>query len=86
MEEHPPADFVSEEENVVVSSNIFEDNDNAEPESTDDQSTKTLREIALEVLDGKWGVGQQRRAALEQAGFNHNEVHEETVKILNENK
>lgn len=87
MEDNPPTPpGVDPGPNDVVTSNVFEDHDNNEPDVVDDSSPKTLREVALEVLEGKWGVGQDKRAALAEAGFDHNEVHEETVKILNENR
>lgn len=35
---------------------------------------KTNQEIAKEVLSGLWGNGAERRARLEEAGYNYNEV------------
>lgn len=34
----------------------------------------TNQEIAKEVLDGKWGNGQDRRRRLEDAGYNYDAV------------
>ena len=35
---------------------------------------KSIEEVAREVIDGKYGNGTARRAALEAAGYNYNEV------------
>lgn len=35
---------------------------------------KTNYEIALEVLEGKWGNGAERREKLTAAGYNYNDV------------
>ena len=47
--------------------------------------TKSIREIALEVLDGKWGNGTERKNRLTAAGYNYAAVQEEVNKILKEN-
>ena len=36
--------------------------------------TKSIDEIAAEVIDGKWGNGDDRKKKLEAAGYNYNEV------------
>ena len=38
-------------------------------------------EIAREVIDGKWGNGEERKKKLEAAGYNNNEV-QSMVNIL----
>ena len=43
---------------------------------------KTIDEIALEVIDGKWGSGAKRKASLLQAGYNYNKVQERINEIL----
>ena len=35
---------------------------------------KTTRDVAVEVIQGKWGSGQKRKDALTKAGYNYNEV------------
>ena len=30
--------------------------------------------IALEVIAGKWGAGEERKKALEKAGYNYNKI------------
>ncbi len=35
---------------------------------------KTVEAVAKEVLEGKWGNGAERKAALEKAGYNYAEV------------
>lgn len=53
-----------------VTTNVFDD-------------TKRLDEVAREVLEGKWGEGQARRAALADAGYDPNAVKQEISRILN---
>ena len=36
--------------------------------------TKSVAEVAKEVLAGKWGNGTARKTALENAGYNYSEV------------
>lgn len=43
---------------------------------------KTIHQIALEVIDGKWGNGQDRVIRLANAGYNANAVQEEVNRIL----
>lgn len=50
---------------------------------SDDSETKSLADVAKEVVEGKWGVGQDRRLALADAGIDPNEVQEEVRKLLN---
>lgn len=42
----------------------------------------SVHDIALEVLDGKWGNGAARKAALEAAGWNYADVQAEVNRIL----
>lgn len=41
-----------------------------------------LHDIALEVIEGKWGAGEIRKKKLEEAGYNYREVQNEVNKIL----
>lgn len=43
---------------------------------------ESIREIALEVLDGKWGNGNERKSALESAGYDYASVQAEVNRIL----
>ena len=43
---------------------------------------KTLRDIALEVIDGKWGNGTTRRERLREAGYDYAAVQAEVNRIL----
>lgn len=47
---------------------------------------KTTREIALEVIDGKWGNGAERKQRLTAAGYNYKTVQNMVNKILKEGK
>lgn len=43
---------------------------------------KSNKEIAKEVIDGKWGNGAERKKRLTDAGYNYNAVQKEVNKIL----
>ncbi len=43
---------------------------------------KSVNEIAKEVLQGKWGNGQDRKNRLQAAGYNYNEVQAAVNKLL----
>lgn len=58
--------------------------DPAEQEDQEDQESKSLTNVAKEVLAGEWGSGQERRLALANAGFDPNKVKAEMVRIVNE--
>ena len=45
-----------------------------ETESNDDTERKSNDEIAREVIEGKWGVGLDRKRRLEDAGYNYNDI------------
>ena len=45
---------------------------------------KTLTEVAQEVLDGKWNVGEERKRLLTQAGYNYDLVQAEVNKLCEE--
>lgn len=46
--------------------------------------TKTIEELALEVLDGKWGNGDKRKANLTEAGYDYEAVQEKVNEIIAE--
>ena len=50
------------------------------------KSKKTIDELAEEVIAGKWGAGDARKARLEAAGYNYNEIQERVNAKLNHNK
>ena len=45
-----------------------------------DKKSKT--EIALEIIQGKWGNGEERKRRLESKGYNFREVQDEVNRIL----
>lgn len=58
------------------------------PKYTDDSivnesSAKDVETVAREVISGLWGNGEQRKKALEAAGFNYSEVQKRVNEILN---
>lgn len=46
---------------------------------------KTEKEIALEVIDGKWGNGDERIVKLTNAGYNASSIQRLVNQILKEN-
>lgn len=53
------------------------------PELSTEEGTKTVEEVAQEVIAGHWGRGQKRRKALAAAGYDVFEVDQEVSKIFN---
>ena len=47
-----------------------------------EQAKKSVNEVALEVIDGKWGTGAVRRQRLTQAGYNYSLIQAEVNRIL----
>ena len=43
---------------------------------------KSVTEIAKEVIQGKWGVGADRKKRLEAAGYDYNEVQRKVNEML----
>lgn len=43
---------------------------------------KSVREVALEVINGYWGNGEERRQRLEAAGYSYTEVQTMVNRIL----
>lgn len=56
-------------------------------EQTETRSaTKTVDELAREVIDGKWGSGADRKKRLTDAEYNYSEVQAKVNQILKDNK
>ncbi len=51
---------------------------------TTPSATKTVDEVAQEVIDGKWGVAPERQKNLEAAGYNYSEVQSRVNSMLKE--
>lgn len=49
-------------------------------------TTKTITQIAREVLKGKWGNGSARKANLTAAGYDYNAVQKEVNRLCNSGK
>ena len=49
------------------------------------QDTKTLDELAQEVIAGKWGNGQERKDKLINAGYDYNAVQNKVNELLSSN-
>lgn len=50
---------------------------------TNSTSKKSIGEIAKEIISGKWGNGEARRSALENAGYDYNAVQTEVNRLMN---
>ena len=48
--------------------------------------SKTVKELAQEVIDGKWGNGEDRKTKLTKAGYDYKSVQAEVNKLLNTKK
>lgn len=53
---------------------------------TDTSDKKTIDELAEEVIDGKWGDGEDRKTKLEKAGYNYDAVQNRVNEILSRPK
>lgn len=59
----------------------------AEPkEEPKTEATKTITQIAREVLNGKWGNGAERKKRLTEAGYDYNAVQKEVNRLYNSSK
>lgn len=54
--------------------------------TTKEVQLKSNSEVAKDVLNGKFGNGAQRKANLEKAGYNYNEVQTEVEKLVEANR
>ena len=55
---------------------------NDEKEDTIMKTINNLDEIAQEVIQGKWGNGQERVNRLTNAGYNYSEIQKKVNEIL----
>lgn len=62
--------------NYLYNENIIKNTDNNGPED------KTIDELAQEVIDGKWGNGEDRKKRLEEASYNYNKIQDKVNEIL----
>ena len=62
--------------NYLYNENIIKNTDNNGPED------QTIDELAQEVIDGKWGNGEDRKKRLEEAGYNYNKIQDKVNEIL----
>ncbi len=54
--------------------------------STENTDKKSVDELAQEVIDGKWGDGEDRKKKLEDAGYDYNAVQDRVNEILSKDK
>ena len=60
--------------------NLFDTPVEGSQNNNNQNNTQDLYKIANEVILGKWGVGEERKKKLQNAGYNYNEVQ----KIVNQ--
>ena len=60
-------------------------NPSVSPTSTP-KPTKTIEELAQEVLQGKWGNGAERKKRLEEAGYNYRQVQDRVNELVSKKK
>lgn len=48
-------------------------------------NTKSIEELAIEVINGQWGNGDSRKSALQNAGYDYNAVQNRVNELLNVN-
>lgn len=54
--------------------------------NTPSEPKKSVETLANEVIEGKWGNGQERKDKLTKAGYNYSEVQAEVNKLLSKKK
>ena len=57
-----------------------------QPEPFEPEADQDLETVARQVLEGKWGTGQDRRVLLDRFGYDPNEVQAKSVALLNQDK
>lgn len=50
------------------------------------EDRKTIDELAQEVIEGKWSIGEERKKLLKEAGYNYQEVQDRVNEILHSKK
>lgn len=68
-----------EEKNIINEENKKEENTNMEQTENKEQEKMSNEELAFEVMDGKWGEGEEIKKNLEEAGYNYKKV----MKLVN---
>lgn len=63
--------------------NGYNKNTNVKPTT---KPSKTVKELAQEVIDGKWGNGEDRKTKLTKAGYDYKSVQAEVNKLLKTKK
>ena len=73
-------------EGPTIEELIKEDVVEPEEEASLSATTKTIDELAHEVLEGKWGSGDDRKKRLEAAGYDYYAVQKRVNEIIEERK
>lgn len=54
-----------------------------------EQAQKTVEEVAVEVMAGFWGNGDERKSRLESAGYDYEEIQNQVnqyIELMNKNQ
>lgn len=65
----------------IVYDGVKVDTEQNQKEDNKPKNSKSITEVAKEVLDGKWGNGAERKERLTKAGYNYNTVQAEVNKL-----
>lgn len=57
-------------------------NDSKPKETTTNKKKKSIETIAKEVIEGKWGVGEDRKKKLTKAGYDYDKVQKKVNELL----
>ena len=80
--EDSQAEESSEDSQTEESADDSQAEDSAAEESKPEEQKKTIDEIAREVLEGKWGNGEERRKRLIEAGYDYDAVQAKVAELL----
>lgn len=77
------AEYTRKMDNLIVGDILLKEGSHvAVVVRVENDGKKTIHDIALEVIDGKWGTGSDRKKLLTEAGYNYREVQNEVNNIL----
>ena len=61
---------------------VLSNGSNAKPDASATSTTKTVEAVAMEVINGKWGTGAERKAKLKAAGYDADAVQKRVNELL----
>ncbi len=85
-EESQGEGWVPDEEAQPTDGTLADETPAYEAPTPPDTADKTIDELALEVIEGKWGVGQERRLRLGRAGYDRQAVQARVNQLIAERR